>query len=261
MNKLNFSKALHDVKVGVIKHSPEILTGLGIAGTVITVILAVKATPKALELKEAAEKEKGEKLTPIETVKVCWKPYVPTFLTGGASVTCLIGSTNVSLRRNAALTAAYKISETALTEYKAKVVETIGEKKEKVVREKLAEDQVQKKPVKSSEIFVTEKGNTIFLDTLSQRHFKSDFDKIRRVVAYLNNRMSTDPFDTGISLNDFYSEVGLTCTDTGSTIGWRAGNWLEIDFIPTIDENEDGEITQVIVLDYCPPPVYGFDKP
>ena len=47
--KLNVSKLCKDAKVMVSKRSPEILTGLGIAGMITTTVLAVKATPKALD--------------------------------------------------------------------------------------------------------------------------------------------------------------------------------------------------------------------
>lgn len=50
-------------------------------------------------------------------------------------------------KRTAALATAYKLSETALTEYKEKVVETIGEKKEQLVRDKIDKDHIDKDPV------------------------------------------------------------------------------------------------------------------
>ena len=50
MNKESILKFFNTVKAGTIKHSPEILTGVGIAGMITTTVLAVKATPKALRL-------------------------------------------------------------------------------------------------------------------------------------------------------------------------------------------------------------------
>ena len=55
--KLNVSKLCKDAKVMVSKRSPEILTGLGIAGMITTTVLAVKATPKAMKLLEEAKKD------------------------------------------------------------------------------------------------------------------------------------------------------------------------------------------------------------
>lgn len=58
MHKPNVSKVYNDLKKATIKHSPEILTGIGIAGMVSTTVLAVKATPKALLLIENEKKSR-----------------------------------------------------------------------------------------------------------------------------------------------------------------------------------------------------------
>ena len=54
MNKI--SKIIRSVRTSMQKHSPEILTGVGIAGMITTTILAVRATPKALVLIEEKKK-------------------------------------------------------------------------------------------------------------------------------------------------------------------------------------------------------------
>jgi len=48
---------------------------------------------------------------------------------GAATIMCVVGSNSINARRVAALASLYSITETALDEYKAKVVETIGETK------------------------------------------------------------------------------------------------------------------------------------
>ena len=59
-----------NARLFVKRNASTILTGLGSIGVLTTTITAVKATPKALHLIEEAEKEKGEKLTKWETIKV-----------------------------------------------------------------------------------------------------------------------------------------------------------------------------------------------
>ena len=125
MSKLNIPKVLSTAKVFTNRYTPEILTGIGIAGMLTTTILAVKVTPKAVRLMNDKKDElEVEKLPAVEVVKTTWKCYIPAAVTGVASVACLIGANSVSNKRMAALTAAYKISETAFTEYQQKVVET-----------------------------------------------------------------------------------------------------------------------------------------
>lgn len=255
MNKPNVAKFFKNAQTAITKHSPEILTGIGIAGMVTTTILAVKATPKALNLIEEKKKEeRTDKLTPIETVKVAWKCYIPTAVTGVTSIACLIGASSVNARRNAALATAYKLSETALTEYKEKVVETIGEKKEKLIRDAVDKDHVENNPVSKNEVFVTEKGNTLCYDHISGRYFKSDIDQIKKVINELNRRMLSEMY---ISLNELYGELGLDHIGIGDELGWNIDNGLiSLDFSSHIAD--DG--TPCIVVNFDTAPSYGYSK-
>ena len=108
-------------------------------------VVALKATPKALELiNEKKQEYDVDKLKALDVVKTTWKCYVPATVTGSLSIACLIGASSVNFRRNAALATAYRLSETALSEYREKVVETIGEKKEQNIRESVAKEQIKK---------------------------------------------------------------------------------------------------------------------
>lgn len=237
MSNPNVANFFRSAKTAIIKHSPEILTGIGIAGMITTTVLAVKATPKALMLIEEEKKEENkDRLTAIETVKVAWKPYIPAIVTGVSSVACLIGASSVNARRNAALATAYKLSETALTEYREQVVETIGEKKEQVVREKVAQKQIDKTPISTSEIYVTGDGDTLFLDPLSKRFFKSDRTLVEKVENILNKRMIHDFVGT-VSLNEFYDELGLDRTDLGDVMGWNTEHLIDLDITPGLAPN------------------------
>lgn len=275
MNKPNVTKLLNTAKYVMKKRSPEILTGIGIAGMVSTVVLAVKATPKAMELIKEANYQKVlehdkyigdlpddevvkplESLTPIEAVKAAWKPYIPAAITGVASVACLIGANSVHVRRNAALATAYQLSTTALSDYREKVVETIGEKKENNIRDKVAKKKVEEHPANNSTIIMTGKGNTLIYDSHSDRYFRSDIDKIKNAVLNLNERMINGN-EMYISLNDFYDEIGLKHTDTGDLLGWRIDKG-KIDVRYSAQLTDDNE--PCIVLDHLVPPEYGFDS-
>lgn len=249
---------LKPVKVArtfVKKRSPEILTGLGIAGMVTTTVLAVRATPKAMQLlDEEKKRQKAEKLKPTEVVKTAWKPYIPAAITGTVSIACLVGASSVNARRNAALAAACTISETALRDYKKAVVETIGEKKEQVVRDTVAKEQMEKKPVQNNEVIVTSKGDTLCFDYVSGRYFKSDIDKLKKAENELNKRMRDEMY---ISLNDFYYEIGLPTIPIGDDLGWNIDNGY-IDLRLGSQLAADG--TPCLVIDYEYGPRYNFEN-
>lgn len=272
MHKPNLTKLVGGIQVFVTKKSPEILTGIGVAGFITTTVLAVKATPKALLLIEEEKRRQNRKLLDeaekngcdayaritklksIEVVKICWKCYVPAAITGMLSIGCIIGASSVSSRRTAALATAYKLSETALTEYKEKVVETIGEKKEQIIRDKIDKDHIDKDPVSKKEIIVTKAGETLCYDALSGRYFKSDIEQIKKAVNELNKTMLRDMY---VSLNEFYDELDLEHTDIGDQIGWNVDNGLiDVDFSSQIAD--DG--TPCIVIRFDMPPKYNYSK-
>ena len=252
MNK-KLSLFLNDTKKTLSKHSPAILTGIGITGMVTSTVLAVKATPKAMILIKKAEDEKQEKLENLEVVKATWKCYVPAVATGAVSIGCLIGANSVNASRHAALATAYKLSETALVEYREKVVETLGEKKEKVVRDKIAKDKIDANPPSKNTIIVTDNGEALCFEPTSARYFKSSIDKIKRAEMEIVKEMQQDVCGYS-ALNEFYDELGLERTSIGYDMGWNAMYLPEIDFSSILTEDDQ----PCVVINYRNPPKYNF---
>jgi hypothetical protein len=255
MKKPKLSSISKGIRGAITKHSPEILTGIGIAGMITTTIMAVRATPKALILIEEKKEEIDvDKLTPIELIKTTWTCYIPAAITGGLSIICLIGASSVNVRRNTALATAYTLSESALKEYQEKVIETIGEKKEQTVRDAIAKERIDKNPVSSREVIITEKGNTLCYDAISGRYFKSDIDKLKKAENELNRRMRDEMY---ISLNEFYYEIGLNPTSIGDDLGWNIDHgYIELNFSSQL--SDDGN--PCLVIDYQVAPRYEYNR-
>lgn len=247
---MNIKQFANTAKHKVIEHSPEILVGVGIAGMVTSTVLAVKATPKALQLIEDAKNEKQDELTKVEIVKATWKCYIPSAAVGVAAAGCLIGGNKVNLRRNAALATAYKLSETAFTEYREKVVETIGEKKEKAVKEKIAQDHLNANPVSKAEVHFTGKGETLCYDDLSGRYFKSDRDRLDDARNKLNYKINQGPFGY-VSLNDYYELIGLPAIPLGEDLGWKRDTGL-MEWVPGSMIADDGTPCMVVIFTNAP---------
>lgn len=263
MSKVTNTQFLKNIRAFLVDHSPEILTGIGITGMLTAVGLGIAATPKAMKAIEDAKVKKVEesdeaivdpKLTKGEVFKVVWKYYIPTVATAALSTACIIGSNSVNSKRNAALAAAYTLSDSALKEYQAKVVETIGEKKEEAVRDAIAKDRVDQNPVSAREVIITEKGNTLCYDSISGRYFRSDVEKLKKATNELNRRMLNDMY---ISLNEFYYEIGLSGTKIGEDLGWNIDKGL-IDLRFSAQVADDGN--PCLVLEFEVAPKYNFSK-
>lgn len=254
MANTKLTKFFKSIEMGLNKYSPEILTGIGIAGMITTTILAVKATPKALRLLGEAEYEKGEELTKKEVFETAWKCYIPAAVTCVSSAACLIGASTVHHKRNAVLAAAYKLSESTFADYKEQVINTVGEKKEKGIRDKVNKKRIDENPIGRNEVIITGDGDTTCYDYQSGRYFKSNIEKIRRAVNILNKRMLSEMY---VSLNDFYEEIGLKSTQTGAILGWNTDMGLvEVDFSSCLDENGK----PCLAIDFDKPPKHNFDK-
>lgn len=246
---------LNRLQFTMVKHGPEILTGIGIAGMVTSTIFAVRATPKAIQLLDEETDNKGDELTVPEKIKTCWKCYIPTAVTSVASIACLIGASSVNSKRNAALAAAYNISTAALTEYKDKVIETVGEKKERAIRDEIAKDKIEKNPVHTKEIIMTGKGKTLCYDGIFGRYFESDMDTIRRALNTINREIIHG--DMYASLNDFYDAIGIGPIRIGNELGWNIDDGeIDVDFSAQL--TDDGR--PCIVLMYNVAPRYNYSR-
>ena len=257
MGKLSLKNMTNDLKTAMVKNTPGILVGVGIVGMAGTTILAVKATPKAITLIEAKKRElEVEKLTPVDTVKTAWKCYIPAAVTGVMSTACLIGASSVSARRNAALATAYNITKVALNDYKDAVVETVGEKKERAVRDAVAKKKIERDPVTNTEVIMTERGTTLCYDAVFGRYFRSDIDTIKRAVNELNRSILSSS-SMYASLNDFYDEIGLPPIEIGDKLGWNIDDGqIEVDFSSQLAP--DG--TPCLVIQFNVAPDYGYSN-
>lgn len=255
MDKSNITNIIKGIKASISRHSPEILTGIGIAGMITTTILAVKATPKAIKLIEAEKQAKHvDALSPVDTVKTVWKCYIPAAMTGVSSIACLIGSNAINAKRNAALTTVYTLSEMARNEYKEKVIETIGEKKERTIKEKVDAERIKRDPVSKKEVIITEKGTTLCYDHVFGRYFKSDIDIINRAMNKINREIVINMY---ASLNDFYAELGLSPVEMGYDLGWNIDDGT-IEIEPSSQLADDG--TPCLVIDYSVSPKYNYSR-
>lgn len=251
--------AVGTVVKAVDKNSPTILTGLAVAGFVGTVILTIKAVPKAEKaLKNRADKIKaleekgleGDELKEekndilLDTVKELAPVVIPPVVTGVTAIACCIGSNSVNLRRQAVLSAAYNVAQTSLAEYKDKLPAIVGPGKAAKVEEAIAEDHVKKNPPSDNQIIITGNGECLCYDDYSARYFKCNPEKIREVVNDLNERLMSEMY---IELNEFYRGIGLATCKLGEDLGWNIDKGtINIKYTSILTENN----TPCLVLEY-----------
>lgn len=232
------------------RNSPHILTGLGCAGLITTAYLASTASFRASKLLEN-EGYYHNYISTKEAVKLVWPKYIPAVATGTVSIACIIGANSINTARNAALAAAYTITETAFRDYKGKVVEQLGRAREVKIRDDVAKDKVEQSPLGDRTILITGNGDVLCYDALCDRYFKSSAEKIRQQVLDLNYDLMNEMW---LDLNDLYYAIGLPSTKLGTQVGFALDKGkIEIDFSSHLTQN--GE--PCLMIDTTVYPKYG----
>ena len=235
------------------KNGSTILTVLGAAGVVGTAVMAVKATPKAMELIEQAKEEKGEELSKWEVVQVAGPTYIPSILLGTVTITSIFGANLLSRRTQASLMSAYALLDQTHKEYKNKVKELYGEDGDKLIRTAVVKDNYDEEDQEEYEDEY-EDGKTLFYDEFSKRYYRVTNETQLRAEYEINKMLSETG---GASLNDYYDLLEIDRQDYGEFMGWSAAQMYELywdswlHFRHTKVEMDDG--MECWIIDYTEP--------
>ena len=240
-------------KLLVKDNSPVILTAIGVAGVVTTAYLTHRA---ALQADKIIREESGDNPDNYsdgfagfrEKAQLTWKLYIPPVSVAAVTCISIIGANRIGTRRAAAVAAAYTISERAYDEYKAKVVEKLGETKEKAVRDEIAQDRVNKTAANREVIITTNGGSVLCLDAWSGRYFESDMETIRKAQNDINAQIIHADY---ARVDDYYDIIGLEHTTASPEFGWNTNKMMELDFSTTLVD----EKTPCLVVSFASMPI------
>lgn len=216
-----FSKSKHLIS----DNSPVLLTAVGVAGVITTAYLTHRAALQADQIIKDERKLSGEDfLETKDAIKAVWKVYIPPISVAAVTCISIIGANRIGTRRAAAVAAAYTISERAYDEYKSKVIERIGETKERAIRDEIAQDRVNRDIAHAGEL-VEQDGKVLCHDAYSGRFFYSTVESINRAVNVVNKEINDNGSAT---ISDFYDAVGLSHTSISDSFGWNTRELLEL---------------------------------
>lgn len=232
---------MNRVELFLKKHSSTILTVIGAGGVIGTSVLAVRATPKALELIKKASEEKGEKLTKMETVKIAWKPYVPAIVTGASTIACIFGANYFNSKNQASLMSAYALLDRSYKEYQNKVNEVYGEDADANVKQEIA--------LSKMDDTIPSDGKQLFFDQHSMHFFESTFDEVHAAEEVFLEILNYRGY---ASVNEFYDLLGIPHVEFGWQLCWWAleqnDPWRcnELEFIHYTARRTDGATCCII---------------
>lgn len=222
-------------------------------GVLSTAYLTGKATLRASEvLKNDATYEQGNsnfKHDWKDATKLVWKLYIPPALSCVTTISSIILAQRIGHRRAAALASAYTVSERAFAEYKEKIVEKLGEKKEQDARDEIAQEKVLQTP--GSNLVVINDRDQLCFEAYTGRYFTSSVEKIRTAVNDINAQIIHANY---ASLDDFYTQLGLDSTDDSSEVGWNTDMLMKVDYSAVLSK----ENTPCISISYAVTPIRDY---
>jgi hypothetical protein len=254
---MNPGLILRRVQKNVIKNSPSLLTAVAITGVVSTAYLAARASWRAALIVEEEEavhgKNPNRKERYKQNAKLVWKEYIPAAATGTVTIASIVGSTKVNNKRGAAAQAALVLSERAYSEYRERVIEQFGERKDRLIRDEIAEKKVQANP--PSATIISGPGNVLCCELYTKRYFTSDIEDLRRTTNRLNEALLKQD---RMSLDDWYEMVGLESTSHSSELGWKSDRLMELEI--TYVSAPDGRPCLAFEYNYITPIYGGFHE-
>lgn len=210
------------------KNSPLILSVVASGGVIVTAVLAVKATPKAMKLLEKAEKEKGEELTVVEKIRYGYKPFIFCGVSGLATISCILGINYLNHRVQTSLMSAYTLLDNTFKEYRNNVKTLTSEE-----TDFLARQEIVKALYDPNEVSVENDEECLFFDYQSMRFFTSSMHHVMRA----ENMFLESFHEKGYGcMNEWYDYLGLPHITYGYQLGWAdlescdPYNVSEIDF-------------------------------
>lgn len=255
---MNFGDAVNRLAKLTEDNSPLILTSVGIVGTVVTAYLTGRASFKAAQILDDQEtlaiQEDLPPLEPKEKAKLVWKLYIPATSSAIFTIAAITLANRIGTRRAAALAAAYVVSEKAFDEYREKIVEKLGSKKEKEARVEMAQDRVNRQPPPSTAVVLAGEGSVMCMENFTGRYWLCDMETLRAAQNSINAQILSDSY---ASLSDFYRQVGLSSTGSSDEFGWDVDRLLELSFSAVLAPATN---KPVMVVDYRIIPVRDFYK-
>lgn len=293
-NKTEIMKSVNGVTSKAViklkKHSPEILVVAGIAGTVVSAVLACKATTKVAEILDETKgtldtihdgmetgaingqeytTEDGKKDTVVvyaQTGMKLAKLYGPAIILGTLSITSILASNNILRKRNVALGAAYAAIDKSFKEYRGRVIERFGEQvdtelKYGIKAKKFEEIEVDPETGKEKKVKKTvmiadpnlQSDYAVYFDSKS-RNYETNPDYNRMFLkaqqAFANDKLQTRGH---LFLNEVLDDLDLPRTPAGQIVGWTKDGpdgYVNFRIVEVERETEDGRHEPALLLDF-----------
>lgn len=257
-------------KLGIKKHSPEILVAAGIGTGIVAAIVACKQTIKANDIVAEARKslqniedvkelaanneveyteeneQEDRKTIGMQVTVGMIKTYALPVGLGILSITCILAGHHILKKRNVALAAAYSALSTDFMNYRKRVVDKYGKDvdfmlknglEKQIVANQVADPETGEVKETKEEV-LTYDGDKLsqyarIFDEVGSTQWTPSADHNRAFLLMEQNYFNERIRTRGyIFLNEVYERLGFRPTKAGSVVGWvyQNADYEGIDF-------------------------------
>lgn len=248
------SGALNKIGFGLKKCSPEILVAVGVVGTVVSAVMACKATtkidtildetkeqldkiheyagnPDVAEKYNAEDAKKDTAIVYAHTGVKLAKLYAPAVGLGILSISSILASNNILRKRNMAISAALAAATQDFKDYRNRVIERFGKEVDHQLRYNIKAEEIEetvtdekgkeKKVKKNIEVADPNASGYVKYFTRSNPYWEEDSSYVEMFLRSQQNYANDKLKATGhLTLNDVYDMLGFHDSKAGMVVGW-----------------------------------------
>lgn len=240
--------------------SAEFATGAAIGMVPITMVLSGECRLKADDILAEEEMRRYDDgndapLTTGEKAKLTWHCYILPVLAGGLTVFFFLYSHKKQGEKLLALATAYSLTDTAYKEYRSKVEQLYGKKKEEQVMHEIHQDKTKEMSMLDDDILAQNHGEVLCVDGYTGIKFWSSAQKIKDAVGDTNAEMIGDMY---VPLAYLYERLDIPQIKMAQEIGWNvlADKQIRLELDTTLDKEE----IPTLVMDLYPRPRPLYDN-
>ncbi len=255
--KVDFKTMWSVIRKTEATYRPQILAGTAVATMWGSLWLTYKASPKVHDilkdgrgkLENIPEENKDERKEVKKDIAISVaKQLAAPVATGVLASVAMIGSTSVSTKRLATVSAVLSSKDAMLDAYRNYIRENGGEKKDRAAMDSFAKQELAKHPcTEDTPVYNTGNGDVKFFDPWTARYFWSSPEAVRKAFVELSYQCQMEDY---VSQNDLFYKLNLRDAKSGDILGWTIGacrkGVIDIDFSAMLDEKD----RPVNVLEY-----------
>lgn len=258
---MNLKQTANKLKLSVGKHSPSILTTVGILGLGTTAYLAYRSRNKVekvvLDIEEARDNDL--EINKMEVVRgmvdALWLPIS----VGVASTACIVLAQNIQNKRIRTLAGALAAQQAQNVYFKKKYKDTYGEEKYQkfmTPSEEVETGEVDKKGKAVVKEVKKEVDETIgqWYDESSE-YVNDDHAYNVQMIESVTERLQNRLFQRGsLLLNEVREELGFERIRAGALLGWTTADSFDIEkVVTTLGDETAGELKEQIYVTWTAP--------